>query len=148
MFVQLPRSDSAFWKLVQQNKIEDEENLPTSIDELNDDDAANNTKMNPINDMDCINADVISLVHQLSDDIASNRLNNMSSCQTVLNGHDRIRKTGTDNYLATAHKKMKTHQDSIIDSTKKFNVNDCVEVSIHNVDRTNTGAKMFTVLIY
>ncbi|CAF5050297.1 unnamed protein product, partial [Rotaria sp. Silwood1] len=42
MFGQPPRSDSEFWKLVQQNGI-DEENLPLPVAELNDD-ASNNTK--------------------------------------------------------------------------------------------------------
>ena len=105
MFEQPPRSDSEFWKMVQQSRIEDEENLPTPINELNDDGVSYNTEMNSMNGMDDIDADIISLVYQLSDDVASNQLNDMSSCQTVENEHYLIRKTATDNYLATALKK-------------------------------------------
>ena len=108
MFGPPPCLDFEFRKLVQQSRIEDEESLPTVIDELNDNDASNNTEMDLINGMDDIDTDVISFVRQLSDDIASNGLNDMSSRQTVHNRHDLIRKTATDNYLATAHEKMKT----------------------------------------
>ena len=42
---------------------------------------------------------------------------------------------------------MKSYQDSIIDLTKKFSVNDCIELSIHTVDRTNTDVKYMPCLI-
>ena len=65
---------------------------------MNDDDASNNTGTDSINGKDDVDAELISFVHQLSDDAASNRLNEMSSSQTVQNGHDLIRKTITDNH--------------------------------------------------
>ncbi|CAF4548796.1 unnamed protein product, partial [Didymodactylos carnosus] len=56
--------------------------------------------------------------------------------------HDLIRKTATNSYLATANKKMKQYQDSINSLTEKFNLNDCVGVPIHTVDRTNLMYKL------
>ncbi|CAF4016325.1 unnamed protein product, partial [Didymodactylos carnosus] len=42
---------------------------------------------------------------------------------------------------------MKQYQDSINSLTEKFNLNDCVGVPIHTVDRTNTDAKYLPCLI-
>ncbi|CAF4950467.1 unnamed protein product, partial [Rotaria socialis] len=44
-------------------------------------------------------------------------------------------------------KKMKHYQASIISEAKKFNLNDCVGLQIHTVDRTNTDAKLLPCLI-
>jgi hypothetical protein len=70
MFGQPPRSDSNFWKLVQQGGIEDEEDLPTPVGESNDD-LIDDTLDNPINFDARIDFEVIDLLKQLSDDVTS-----------------------------------------------------------------------------
>ncbi len=42
---------------------------------------------------------------------------------------------------------MNHYQNSIINEATKFNLNDCVGVRIHSVDRTNTDAKLLPCLI-
>ncbi|CAF2691319.1 unnamed protein product [Rotaria sp. Silwood2] len=154
MFGQRPRSDSDFWKLVQEAGIEDEENLPIPVDESNDnmiDDALDN----PIDINAHIDTEVVELLKQLSDDMSSysstsssSKLPNSSTAltssatvATTPTRHDKIRKTATDHYLATANKKMKLHQDSLNMIANNFNINDCVGLEIHPVDRTNTDPK-------
>jgi transposase InsO family protein len=77
MFGQAPRSDSDFWKIVRENGIEDEEHLPTQVDDL-EDDLINNQIVDPINFDNGIDNDVITLLNQLSDDAASLLIN--SAC--------------------------------------------------------------------
>ncbi|CAF1542916.1 unnamed protein product [Didymodactylos carnosus] len=115
MFGQPPRSDSEFWKLVGQNGIDDEEDLPTPVAEL-DKETLDNKKDDTINSADVIDSDVVKIVEKLSDDVVSS----------------------SKVYLATANKKMKQYKDSINSLADKFNLNDCVGVPILTVDRTNT----------
>lgn len=151
MFGQEPRSDSDFWKLVKENGILDEENLPTPVADSNDDIMYD--KKNDLNDCaDIIDNDVIELVQKLSDDAVANSLVGLSSphspsIESPQIRHNPIRKVATDNYLKVANKKMKHFQDSIINETEKFNLNDCVGIKIHTVDRTNTDAKLLPCLI-
>ena len=144
MIGQRLRSDSDFWKLVHEAGIEDEENLPTSVDEIN-------------NDMidDLSDNEVAELVIQLSDTvhsyssktssskliITSTASASSSTVVTTPTRHDKIRKIATDHYLATANKKMKLHQDSLNMIANNFHINDCVGIEIHSVDRTNTDPK-------
>jgi hypothetical protein len=84
MFGQAPRSDSDFWKLVRESGINDEEHLPTPVDELNDD-LIDNQNVNRINfDHDAYNDhgidnDIIALVNQLSDEASSYSSINIAS---------------------------------------------------------------------
>ena len=80
MFGQRLRSDSDFWKLVHEAGIEDEENLPTPADKINNDiiDDVPDNEVNINNDIDNevnMNNDtdneVAELVIQLSDNVHS-----------------------------------------------------------------------------
>jgi hypothetical protein len=164
MFGQEPRSDSEFWKYVKENGITDEEDLPTPVAD------SDGGFMFPKKDdlLDCadiIEDDIIELVQQLSDDAVANSLVDLSIVESShppsstepphssslieapQTKHDLIRKVATDNYLNVANKKMKLYHDSVINETGKFNLNDCVGVKIHTVDRTNTDAKLLPCLI-
>ncbi|CAF3902852.1 unnamed protein product [Rotaria sp. Silwood1] len=161
MFGQRPRSDSDFWKLVQEAGIEDEENLPTPVDELNDD-MVDDAPDNP-NDIDeHIDTEVVEINEQLFDNLssyssttsslqlinASTPLTSSSAdATTTSTRHDKIRKIATDHYLATANKKMKLYHDSLNMIANNFNINDCVGIEIHAVDRTNTDPKYLTCRI-
>ncbi|CAF4552577.1 unnamed protein product [Rotaria sp. Silwood2] len=134
MFGQPPRSDSEFWKLVEQNGIADEEDLPTPVAE-SDGETMYNKQFDSINSTDVLDSDVVHIVQKLSDDVVSNSLIDISSPQPSSARHDLIRKIATDNYLTTANKRMKQYQDSVTTLTEKFNVNDCVGVPIHPVDK-------------
>ncbi|CAF0953530.1 unnamed protein product [Rotaria sordida] len=152
MFGQAPRSDSDFWTLVKENKVIDEEDLPTPIADLNDDNMMNNKNDDFNVGAENIDEDIIQLVQQLSDDAVANSLVDISlphssSVKSQQTKHDLIRKVATDNYLNVANKKMKLYQDSIINETEKLNLNDCVGVKINTVDRTNTDAKLLPCLI-
>ncbi|CAF4516747.1 unnamed protein product, partial [Didymodactylos carnosus] len=253
MFGQSPRSDSEFWKLVSQNGILDEEDLPSPIVSLDDDIE---------NSIDVVDGDVSVIVEKLAEEASSNSLfdlpspgptndtavtenyfvdnlisfdspqkkivdsntntndllgfldeidqitkgnssNSVSSdpatqaaitlidetltsiskanpssldqlspssepfpsnsttlpLTTTANSaasstslssvprHDLIRKRATDNYLKTANKKMKAHDNYLDNLSHKFNVNDCVGVKIHEADRTNTDSKLLPCLI-
>ncbi|CAF0887681.1 unnamed protein product [Didymodactylos carnosus] len=72
---------------------------------------------------------------------------NIFACSSNSSRHELIRKIATDNYLNTANKKVKLHHVYINNLTEKFNLNDCVGVQIHTVDRTNTDAKLLPCLI-
>ncbi|CAF0866126.1 unnamed protein product [Didymodactylos carnosus] len=196
-------SDSDFWKLVGQNGIDDEEDLPTPVAE-SDNEIVDNKRDDTINSANVIDSDVVKIIEKLSDDVVSvdftitntvdpnapsnlnkNNLRDLiEEVELMLNGsdtdhhasssnsriqsaittttatnndlltptstpsrHDLIRKAATNSYLATANKKMKQYQDSINSLTEKFNLNDCVGVPIHTVDRTNTDAKYLPCLI-
>ncbi|CAF4445361.1 unnamed protein product [Rotaria sp. Silwood2] len=130
MFRQPPRSDSEFWKLVQQYGI---------------DDASNNIKDGSTEPVDGIDGEVINIVHKLSDDVVSNQSTHISSSQSRCN---LIGKTATDNCLATANKNMNKYQENIKELTNRFNLNDCVGIPIHTVDRTNTDPKYLPCLIF
>jgi hypothetical protein len=151
MFGQEPRSDSDFWKIVQENGIVDEENLPTPVADANVDTMDDPTP--DVNDCaDVIEDDVIELIQQLSDEAVANSLPDQSSphpptVKPPKTNHELIRKIATDNYLDVANKKMKHYKNSIISETTKFDLNDCVGVKIHPVDRTNTDAKLLPCLI-
>ena len=58
-----------------------------------------------------------------------------------------IRKITSDHYLATANKKMKMYEDGLNDAVNNHNLNDCVGIAIHSVDRTNTDPKYLPCLI-
>ncbi|CAF2633012.1 unnamed protein product [Rotaria sp. Silwood2] len=153
MFGQQPRSDSDFWKLIQQNGVEDEENLPTPVAEL-DDDLNDDQGDSLINFDKRIDADVVDLVNKLSNDAVSCSLSNTPSTsrsppitEKTPKNHDLVRKIATDNYLTTANKKMKLYQDSLNLIANNFNINDCVGIAIHTVDRTNTDPKYLPCLI-
>ncbi|CAF3196073.1 unnamed protein product [Rotaria socialis] len=150
MFGQQPRSDSDFWKLVHQSGIDDEEDLPTPIDELNDD-LIEDRDDNPINLDEVVDTDIVDLVRQLSDNVSSISLINApaasSTKTTTSTKHSTIRKAATDHYLATANKKMKLHQDSIKLVANNFDLNDCVGIEIHSADRTNTDPKYLPCII-
>ncbi|CAF1680811.1 unnamed protein product [Rotaria magnacalcarata] len=140
MFGQAPRSESDFWKLVYDNGIEDEESLPTPIAELNDD-LIDDKDDNRITSDDSIDSEVIDLVSQLSADACSHSLISTPS------RHSAIRTVATDHYLATANKKMKLYQDSSKLMGDNFDLNDCVGIEIHSVDRTNTDPKYLPCII-
>ncbi|CAF1135490.1 unnamed protein product [Didymodactylos carnosus] len=72
---------------------------------------------------------------------------NISVYSSSSSRHDLIRKTATNNYLNTANKKIKLHHVYLNNLTEKFDVNDCVGVQIHTIDRTNTDAKLLPCLI-
>ncbi|CAF1672442.1 unnamed protein product, partial [Didymodactylos carnosus] len=57
MFGQSPRSDSEFWKLVSQNEILDEEDLPSLVVSLDDDIK---------NSVDVVDSDVSVIVEKLA----------------------------------------------------------------------------------
>ncbi|CAF5026545.1 unnamed protein product, partial [Rotaria sp. Silwood1] len=156
MFGQQPRSDSDFWKLIQQNGVEDEENLPTPVAELNDElnDDLNDDQGDSLIHFDKgIDADVVDL-DKLSNDAVSCSLSNTPSTprsssitEKTPKKHDLVRKIATDNYLTTANKKMKLYRDSLNLIANNFNINDCVGIAIHTVDRTNTDPKYLPCLI-
>jgi hypothetical protein len=78
IFGQQPCSDSDFWKLIQQNGVEDEENLPTPVAELNDD--LNDDQGDSLINFDKgIDADVVDLVKKLSNDAVSCSLSSTPS---------------------------------------------------------------------
>ncbi|CAF1363369.1 unnamed protein product [Adineta steineri] len=207
MFGQEPRCDSIFWKLVKENEIIDEEDLPTPIDDFNNDvvddendvddcadivdvdvrqivqqlsddvadivdvdtyinvDAGTDVNADVVVDADVdvvvdadvnidadVDVDAVQLVPQLSDDVAAVSLINLSltdqpSVKSPRTKHNLVRKIATNNYMNTANKKMKLYQDSILITSEKFNLNDCVGVKIHTVDRTNTDANVLPCLI-
>jgi hypothetical protein len=154
MFGQQPRSDSAFWKLVKENNIIDEEDLPTPVDDLNDVDNVDDLNdVDKVDDCaDVIDLDVVQLVQKLSDDVAESSSKNLSSTNQASDklsqtAHDLIRKVATDNYMNVANKKLKHYQNNLISEIEKFNLYDCVGVKIHTVDRTNTDAKLLPCLI-
>jgi hypothetical protein len=66
---------------------------------------------------------------------------------TAMTKHGTIRKIATDHYLSNANKKMKLHQDSLNVIANNFNLNDCVGIAMHPVDRTNTDPKYLPCLI-
>ncbi|CAF1494586.1 unnamed protein product [Didymodactylos carnosus] len=195
MFGQSPRSDSEFWKLVSQNGILDEEDLPSPVVSL-DDDIENST--------DVVDGDVSVIVEKLAEEASSNSLFDLpspgptndtavienyfvdnlisfdspqknivdsntndllgfldeidqimkaansaasSASLSSVPRHDLIHKRATDNYLKTANKKMKAHDNYLDNLSHKFNVNDCVGVTIHEADRTNADAKFLPCLI-
>ncbi|CAF4061215.1 unnamed protein product [Rotaria sordida] len=152
MFGQAPRSDSDFWKIAEENRVIDEEDLPTPVADLNDDNIMND-KNNDFNDCpENIDEDIIQFVQQLSDDAAASSLVDISlphspSVKPKPTKHDFVRKMATDNYLNVANKKIKLYQDSIINDTEKFNLNDCVGIKINTFDRTNTNANLLPCLI-
>ncbi|CAF4599169.1 unnamed protein product [Rotaria magnacalcarata] len=129
MFGQAPRSYSDFWKLVKENGIVDEENLQTPICDSNDDIIDNENDC-----ADVIDEDIIQLVQQLSDEVVASSLVDLSL-----------------SYSPTVTSQKTRHdlhyQASIISEAKKFNLNDCVGLQIHTVDRTNTDAKLLPCLI-
>ncbi|CAF3556660.1 unnamed protein product [Rotaria socialis] len=133
--------------VIYENGIVDEENLPTPICDSNDD------IIDDENDCaDVIDEDIIQLVQQLSDEVVASSLVDLSLSHSPTvtpqkTRHDLVRKIATDNYLNAANKKMKHYQASIISEAKKFNLNDCVGLQIHTVDRTNTDAKLLPCLI-
>ena len=158
MFGQPPRSDSDYWKLVQQAGIEDEEDLPTPVGESNDE-LIENTFDN-LNNVDAhTDFEIIDLLKQLSDNVdnvtsysssdTSPKLINTPSKTSDISStiaptsarHDTIRKTATNHYLLNANRKMKLHQDTLIATENDFNLNDCVGIAIHRIDRTNTDPK-------
>ncbi|CAF4996115.1 unnamed protein product [Rotaria sp. Silwood1] len=111
MFGQQPRSNSDFWKLVHQSGIDDEEDLPAPVEESNYD-LIDDIDINTITFDALIDADVVDLVRQVSDDVSSISLINTlstpkvsSAITTTSTNHSTIRKSATDHYLATANKK-------------------------------------------
>jgi transposase InsO family protein len=153
MFGQPPRCDSEYWRLVCQSEINDEDSLPTPVAE-SEDDLNGGKDYGSINSDEDIDTEVASLVDQLSDDVVSYSLINTPSIThsssiiaTTSEKHDIIRKTATNHYLATANKKMKLHQDGLKSMGNKYNLNDCVGISIHSVDRTNTDPKYLPCLV-
>ena len=68
MFGQPPRSDSDYWKLVQQAGIEDEENLPTPVDGA-DDELIDNTFDNENNFDAHTNLEIVDVLKHLSDNV-------------------------------------------------------------------------------
>jgi hypothetical protein len=70
VFDQAPRSDSDFWKIVRENGIENEEDLPTPVAESNDDLNINQDD-NRVNLNEGIVSKIITLVNQLSNDASS-----------------------------------------------------------------------------
>ncbi|CAM2705414.1 unnamed protein product [Rotaria socialis] len=105
---------------VRENGIVDEENLPTPICDSNDD------IIDDENDCaDVIDEDIIQLVQQLSDEVVASSLVDLS----------------------LSHSPTVTPQKTRHDLQKKINLNDCVGLQIHTVDRTNTDAKLLPCLI-
>ncbi|CAF4978312.1 unnamed protein product [Rotaria sp. Silwood1] len=111
MFGQQPRSNSDFWKLVHQSGVDDEEDLPAPVEESNYD-LIDDIDINTITFDALIDADVVDLVRQVSDDVSSISLINTlstpkvsSAITTTSTNHSTIRKSATDHYLATANKK-------------------------------------------
>ncbi|CAF4812738.1 unnamed protein product [Rotaria sp. Silwood2] len=103
MFGQRPRSDSDFWKLVQEAGIEDEENLPTPVDESNDnmiDDALDN----PIDINAHIDTEVVELLKQLSDDVSS--YSSTSSSSKLPNSSTALTSSATVATTPTRHDKI------------------------------------------
>ncbi|CAF2713103.1 unnamed protein product [Rotaria sp. Silwood2] len=151
IFKQESRSDSDFWKIVKENGIVDGENLPTPVVDSNGDIMCD--EKDDFNDCtDAIDNDIIQLVQQLSDDTVANLLVDISSSHSLSDEpsqtkHDLARKVATDHYLNVANKKMKHYQNSIINEIQKFYWNDCVDVKINTVNRTNTNAKLLPCLI-
>ncbi|CAF1488215.1 unnamed protein product, partial [Didymodactylos carnosus] len=118
------------------NNINDGDDLPTPVADM-DGIVVDRTD----DTVDLVDSDVISLVEKLTDDVVCNSIVGLSS------RHDLIRKTATNNYLNTANKKIKLHHVYLNNLTEKFDVNDCVGVQIHTIDRTNTDAKLLPCLI-
>ncbi|CAF2061660.1 unnamed protein product [Rotaria magnacalcarata] len=147
MFGQRPRSDSEFWKLVHEAGIDDEENLPTPVDEINND-MIDDTPDDAVNANQDIDNDVAELFVQLSEDvhlyfsktsptkliITSTASVSPSTIVTTPTRHDTIRKNATDHYLVPENKKMKLQQESLHMIANHFNINDCVGIEIHSVD--------------
>ena len=109
MFDQAPRCDSEYWSLVYQCDINDEDDLPTPVEELNDEKGGDSA-----NSDEGIDVEVANLVSQLSDDVVSylttatpSTSKISSTTATTSSKHDMIRKIASDHYLATANKKMK-----------------------------------------
>ncbi|CAF1424404.1 unnamed protein product [Rotaria sordida] len=153
MFGQAPRSNSDFWKMVRANGIEDEEDFPTPFAESNDD-LNINQDVNRINLDEDIDGEKITVVNQLSNDAASSSINsqlnsNASSSITVSTPtrHSTIRTIASNHYMASASKKMKLYEDSLKIMPNNYNVNDCVGIEIHSVDRTNTDPKYLPCVI-
>lgn len=152
MFGQAPRSDSDFWKIVKSSDIVDEQDLPERIDDLPFE-ATDDKEEDDYNDCcDIISSDIVEIVTQLSDDVAANVMAKPEPSHSPLiesqeTKHDAVRKLAADNYLNVANKKLKHYKTRLITKAGKFNLNDCVGVKIHNVDRTNTDAKILPCLI-
>ena len=70
MFGQEPRSNSDFWKLVQEKEIFDEENLPTPVAYSNDN-IVHNKQDDFNNCTDIVEDEMIELVQKLSDNVVA-----------------------------------------------------------------------------
>ena len=150
MFDQAPRSDFDFWTLVKNTGVVDGD-LPEGVDDLQYE--VIDDKENDYNDCyDIIDNDIIELVEQLSDDVASRLPTELSLIHSPLVNlqqikHASIRKVSSDNYLNVANKKLKHYQNILINKVNKFNLQDCVGVRIHSVDRINIDAKSLLCLV-
>ncbi|CAF3756688.1 unnamed protein product [Rotaria socialis] len=127
MFGQRLISDSEFWKLVHEAGIDDEENLPTPVDEINND-MIDDTPDDEVNANQDIDNDAAELVVQLSEDahsyssersptkltITSTASVSSSTAVTTPTTHDKIRKNTTDHYLVTANKKISERKKGVI----------------------------------
>jgi hypothetical protein len=144
MFGQASCSDSDFSKLVYENGIDDEQDLPAAIAELNDD-LIVNKEDNQINLDKGIDGERIALFNQLSNDVFSSLIKTSSTLKTPLASaittiptrHCANRIIASNYYLASANKKMKLYKDSLNLMSNNYNVNDCVGIEIHSVDRAN-----------
>ena len=150
MFGQEPRSDSEFWKIIEEKEIVDEEDLPTPVDGLVDEIMFN--EKDDFNDCADIDNDIIQLVQEVSDKLDTTSSVDLSSSYSALlepfaPKHGPLRKAATNNYLNVTNKNMKHYRESIISETEKFNLNDCVGIKIHTDDRTNIDAKLLPCLI-
>ena len=62
--------------------------------------------------------------------------------------HSKIRKLATDHYLQTARRSQAAYTHQSAELHKDYNIGDTVGIRIHQVDRTNTDAKLLPCKVY
>ena len=72
--------------------------------------------------------------------------NNSPSSEDVDTPRQKIRKVATDNYLKAANKQQVNSDANRL--TKEYCVGDTVGISIHEVDRTNTDARLLPCKVH
>ncbi|CAF3013450.1 unnamed protein product, partial [Rotaria sp. Silwood2] len=176
VFGQKPRVDHELWKLIEEQDIEFEEDLPASIRER----LAEDGTSEPFSSNSTIR---LSISHATSESTeppqaaestqepepsqaappiqepeptqAIDTLNNNNTetkqiaddITSTTTRHSEIRKRATKTYLSNANKRIKIHDELIKDLSLKCLIGEYVGIKINKVDRTNTDPKIVPAVI-
>ncbi|CAF3406550.1 unnamed protein product [Rotaria socialis] len=163
VFGQKPRLDHELWKLIEEQDIEFEEDLPASIREsLAGDGTSESTEPSqatqPIQEPEPPQA--TQPIQEPEPTQVIDTSNNSSNVETkqfdeqtddditsTTSRHSEIRKRATKTYLSNANKKIKIHDEFIKDLSLKCLIGEYVGIKINKVDRTNTDPKILPVVV-